>query len=50
MRIMNRELLKSLISKSQSETISEIAIHVIFMMYGFDNDIINEEENKDEEK
>lgn len=47
---MNRELLKNLIDRSQSETISETAMHVIFMMYGFDNDIINEEENKDEEK
>ena len=34
MKIINRELLKQLIEKSNSEYISEIAIHTFFMMYG----------------
>lgn len=34
MRIINRELLKQLINKSNSEYISEISIHTLFMRYG----------------
>ena len=34
MKIINRELLKQLIEKSNSEYISEIAIHTFFMRYG----------------
>jgi hypothetical protein len=34
LKIINRELLKQFIDKSNSEYISEISIHTLFMRYG----------------